>query len=61
MLKCDFRRRNNVGNDNLNKKLVSKMSFSYEIYFEKWNYLSFSVKKNNSIFYKIAVAAILDL
>ena len=38
------------------------ISFSYEIYFEKWYYMSFFVKKKiNNRFYKIVVAAILEL
>ena len=38
------------------------MSFWYDIYFEKWYYVSFSVKNiMYNIFLKIVVAAILDL
>ena len=29
----------------MNKKLVSEKSFSYEIYFKTWYYMSFSVQK----------------
>ena len=40
----------------LNNKCVSKISFSYEIYFEKWYYMLFSVKKKiDNIIYKIVV------